>query len=211
MGTHPKPGYVPNNSMELVFVRQMRLFVAVNLPKEIKKEIGSLISELKFIPADLKWVDPENLHLTVQFLGNVSEDQVLTVAESLKRSAAGAGPFALKLSGIGVFPSLEKPRVFWAGVTGETAALLNLSRLVQSDLLRLGFAPGKNKFSPHLTLARLRSPAGFADVLDRAEKIAGNKVFGSARIKTIELMSSELGPRGPKYFTLATVSLAGSH
>jgi 2'-5' RNA ligase len=194
---------------ELVCLRQMRLFVAVNFPDALKKDIGSMISDLKVISADMKWVEAENLHLTVQFLGNVSEDQVLAVAESMKKSAAGAGPFTLKLGGVGVFPSRERPRVFWAGVTGDTDALLNLCRQVQGDLRRLGFDPGKNKFSPHLTLARLRSPAGFADVLDRAEKIAGNKVFGSARIKTIELMSSELGPRGPKYYVLAKATLNG--
>lgn len=130
-------------------MRQMRLFVAVNFPYEIKKSIGSFIKDLRRIPADLKWVDAENLHLTVQFLGNVSEEQVPAVIESLNRSAAGACPFTLKLSGVGVFPSRENPRVFWAGAAGETAALLKLSRQVQSEMRGLGFDPGKTNF--HLT------------------------------------------------------------
>jgi 2'-5' RNA ligase len=195
----------------MIALRQMRLFVAVNFSYEIKKNIGLFIKELRTIHADLKWVEPENLHLTVQFLGNVSEEQVPEVIESLKRSAAGIPPITLKLSGVGVFPSRERPRVFWAGTAGETDSLLQLSRQVQNEFKGLGFDSGKNKFSPHLTLARLRSPAGFSDVIDRAEKIAVNKIFGTAKIATVDLMLSELGPKGPKYFTLARVPLAGSH
>ncbi len=188
-------------------MRQMRLFVAVNFPFEIKKALGSFIQDLKKIKADMKWVEPENLHLTVQFLGNVSEEQAPAVTAALNRAAARIAPFTLRLGGIGVFPSREKPRVFWAGAGGDTAALLELSRQVQRELGVLGFAAAKNKFSPHLTLARLRSPAGFAEVMDRAEKAAENRVFGSAKISTVDLMLSELGPRGPKYFTLARAPL----
>lgn len=190
-------------------MRQMRLFVAVNLPFEIKKGIGSFIRDLRKVNADMKWVEPENLHLTVQFLGNVSEDQVPAVAAALNRAAERIAPFTLKLSGVGVFPSRERPRVFWAGVGGDTVDLLQLNRQVQRELKEPGFAPGKNKFSPHLTLARLRSPAGFLDVFDKAEKVAENKIFGSAKISTVDLMLSELGSRGPKYFTLARAPLTG--
>lgn len=191
-------------------MRVMRLFVAVNFPFEIKKSIGSFMQDLRKVKADLKWVEPENLHLTVQFLGNVSEEQVADVVEALKRSVAGIAPFTLKLSGVGVFPARERPRVFWVGAAGETDKLLELSRRVQRELKGLGFDPGKNKFSPHLTLARLRSPAGFSDVMDRAEKAAENKVFGAAKISTVDLMLSELGPKGPKYHTLARAPLGGT-
>lgn len=191
-------------------MRQMRLFVAVNFPIEIKKGIESFIRDLRTIPADLKWVEPENLHITVQFLGNVREGQVPDVIESLKRSAAGIAPFTLKLSGVGVFPTRERPRVFWAGAAGETGTLLKLCRQVQHEMKVLGFEPGKNKFSPHLTLARLRSPAGFSDIIARAEKAAENKTFGTVKISTVDLMLSELSPKGPKYFTLARVPLSGS-
>ncbi|MDD2554077.1 MAG: RNA 2',3'-cyclic phosphodiesterase [Desulfotomaculaceae bacterium] len=187
----------------------MRLFVAVNFPFEIKKGIGSFIQDLRKIKSDLKWVEPENLHLTVQFLGNVSEDQVPAVTEALNRAAAGIASFTLKLSGVGVFPSRERPRVFWAGVAGDTVALLQLNSQMQGELKELGFAPGKNKFSPHLTLARLRTPAGFSDVMGRAEKTAENKVFGSARISTVDLMLSKLGSCGPQYYTLARAPLIG--
>lgn len=192
-------------------MRQMRLFVAVNLPAKLKNEIGSLIGDLKGISADLKWVEAQNLHLTLQFLGNVSEEQITAVVEALKKSAAGVGPFMLKVSGVGAFPAREKPRVFWAGITGETDVLLDLSRQVQREMKVLGFSPGKNRFSPHLTIARLRSAAGFPELIERAEKLAEKKDFGSAKIKTIELMLSELSSRGPKYFVLASIPLTGAN
>ena len=189
-------------------MRRMRLFVAVNFPFEIKKALGLFIQDLKKVKADLKWVEPENLHLTLHFLGNVRQEQAPAVTEALSRSAAGITPFTLKLSGVGVFPSREKPRVFWAGAAGDTAALLQLSRQVRHEMKELGFDPGKNKFSPHLTLARLRSPAGFSEVMGRAEKAAENKILGAAKISTVDLMLSELGPGGPKYFTMARAPLS---
>ncbi len=190
-------------------MRQMRLFAAINFPPQVKNEIGIFIKELRPISAAIKWVEPENLHLTVQFLGNVSEDQVPAVAQALNAAATGITPFTLKLKGVGVFPSREKPRVFWAAVGGDSTALLLLCRRVQRALQELGFTSGKNKFSPHLTLARFRSPGGFPEVMERAEKMAENKVFGSAKILTVDLMLSELGPGGPKYFTLARAPLGG--
>ena len=187
----------------------MRLFVAANLPPTIKKDIYLFIQDLKKIDGDIRWVRPENLHLTVQFLGNVHGELVQAVTEALHRAAAGVAPFTLQLGGVGVFPSRERPRVFWVGVSGDIAVLRQLNRQVQGELKELGFDPGKNRFSPHLTLARLRSPAGFVQIMARAEKIAAGKAFGVADIATVDLMLSKLGPGGPKYHLLASVPLIG--
>ncbi len=188
----------------------MRLFVAVNLPLTVKKDIDLFIQDLKRIDGDMRWVRPENLHLTVQFLGNVHGERVPAVTEALYKAAGGVAPFTLKLGGVGVFPSRERPRVFWAGVSGDIAFLGQLNRQVQGELKELGFDPGKNRFSPHLTLARLRSPAGFVQIMARAEKIAAGKAFGVADIATVDLMLSKLGPGGPKYHPLARVPLIGA-
>ncbi len=189
-------------------MRQMRLFVAVNFPLEIKQALVSFISELRGMPADVKWVGAQNLHLTVQFLGNTGADLAPRVVEALKRSVGGVSPFYLSLGGVGVFPSKDRPRVFWAGVHGETAVLSELHRKVQKELGQLGFAPDQKRFSPHLTLARLRSPQGFPAVFEKAEKIARGKEFGRAKISSVELMLSELGPHGPRYSVLAGIQLA---
>ncbi len=190
-------------------LRQMRLFVAVNFPLEIKQALGSFINELRAMPADVRWVGAQNLHLTVQFLGNTGEDLAPRVVEALKRAAVGVSPFNLALGGVGVFPSKDRPRVFWAGVHGETAVLSELHHKVQRELGQLGFAPDQKRFSPHLTLARLRTPQGFPAVFDRAEKTARGREFGRAKIASVDLMLSELGPHGPKYSVLAGIQLPG--
>ena len=193
-----------------ILVRQMRLFVAINFPDQIKQVLSSLVKELRRLPADARWVKERNFHLTVQFLGNVPEGQVPDIVASLDRSAAGVPPFRLDLGGVGVFPSIERPRVFWSGVMGETAALSRLYRRVWEEMAELGFVPEKRRFSPHLTLARLRSPKGFADVMERAEGLARQHgKFGSTAINSVELMLSELSPGGPKYTILARIPLSG--
>ncbi len=166
--------------------------------------------ELKRLPSDARWVNVENLHLTVHFLGDVREDLIPSVVSALKNAVSGVTPFTIDLKGVGVFPSIERPRVFWAGVGGETAPLYQLNRQVQSEMANIGYAANKSRFSPHLTLARIRSPLGFVDVFKRAEKLTGNKRFGLQKIASTELMLSELGPKGPKYFVLARVPLTAS-
>lgn len=187
-------------------MRQLRLFIAVNLPEGVKSALGSVIGELRKLPSDAKWVESKNLHLTVQFLGNVAEDRVPDVVAALKRSADGIVPFRLDFAGVGAFPSKYRPRVLWVGVSGETGALSHLHSRVQQEMGGLGFKPEKRRFSPHLTLARVRSPMGFPAVMEKAEELARvNGIFGTAKISSVELMLSELSPKGPRYFVMAGV------
>lgn len=189
-------------------LQSMRLFVAVNFPDEIKQALGAFIKGIRQHPVDVKWVEVENLHLTVQFLGNVPEDQVSAIVDALNRSRTGVNPFYLSLSGVGVFPSIEQPRVLWVGVSGETDFLSRLHRQVQKELEQLGFESEKRRFSPHLTLARVRSPQGFSAVMERAEQLAGKQgKFGTAKIVSLDLMQSELEPKGPKYSFLTRIPL----
>lgn len=190
-------------------MRQMRLFIAVNFPGEIKNTLGAFMRTLSQIPADLKWVEEESLHLTVQFLGNVPEEHVDAVSKSLQRSTEGIAPFKLTLEGVGAFPSVLRPRVLWAGINGETAPLLKLHRQVEREMALLGFKPENRKFSPHLTLARARSPYGFSGVMEKAQEVMGtNKVFGTAGIDSVELMLSELQAKGPRYTVLSRAFLS---
>lgn len=190
-------------------MRQMRLFIAVNFPEEIKRTLGTFIRKLSKIPSDLKWVREENLHLTIQFLGNVTEDQVSSVNNALQKSVSGVAPFKLVLEGIGAFPSIERPRVLWVGISGDSPSLLLLHRQVQREMELLGFEPEKRKFSPHLTVARARSPYGFADVMEKAKEVMEiSEIFGTANIGSIELMLSKLESKGPQYSVLSQVPLS---
>jgi len=188
----------------------MRLFIAVNLPVEIKRSLGSLIQVLRRFPLDARWVPEANLHLTLQFLGNVPEEQVPAIVQGLNLAAGEVAPFKLVISGVGVFPSVERPRVLWVGVSGETTALTDLQRRVQREMGLLGFAAEQRKFSPHLTLARIRSPRDIRNLLQKAGEYAEKtKKFGETRVVSIELMQSELSPAGAKYYVLASMPLSG--
>ncbi len=182
----------------------------MNLPGKVKRSLGELIQVLRRFPSDARWVEEANLHLTLQFLGNVSEEQVPAIVDGLNHAAEAVKPFKLELGGVGVFPTVERPRVLWVGVSGETLALEDLQRRVQREMGLLGFLAEQRKFSPHLTLARIRSPLGFRMLLKGAEEFTGrSKKFGDLQIISIELMLSELSPKGSKYYVLARIPLSG--
>lgn len=195
--------------MGVVTLQQVRLFVAVNFPVAAKEKISSLVGELQKMPSDVKWVKAANLHLTVQFLGNVDAGQTPAIVDALRRAVTGINSFQLMPGGAGVFPTAARPRVLWLGLSGETSVLIRLQRQVQAELGRIGFLPEKRRFSPHLTLGRVRSSGGFPELLEQMQKLAAHLQFSPVRIDSIELIRSELSPKGPSYFVLSRIPLAG--
>ena len=136
---------------------RVRCFVAVELPAEARRCIGGLVAGLREAGVrGLRPVNPDGVHLTLKFLGDVSTSTVGDVAAALEGAAAGARPFDLELRGVGGFPDLRRPRVLWVGVGGDLEALQRLYESVESALAPLGFPPEGRAFTPHLTLARLR-------------------------------------------------------
>jgi 2'-5' RNA ligase len=188
----------------------LRLFIALNFPDKVKQALGAFMDVLSRIPSGAKWVEAGNLHLTIQFLGNTPSEQVPAIVNALHHTVDGIPPFSLALEGVGVFPAVERPRVLWVGVSGETALLSRLHRRVREEMDLLGFEAEKRRFSPHLTLARIKSPVGFSSLWEMAAG-PGEEYgkFGSVKFNSIELMQSELGPKGPKYSILARIPLSG--
>ena len=189
---------------------QLRLFVAVTLPAEARDAIARLIQGLR--AADLtgvRLVDPDGVHLTLKFLGNVDSTRVPTLTGALNAVGGDAAPFALHLHGVGVFPDRRSPRVLWAGVSGDTEALAALARRVDDACANVGFAREQRPFSPHLTVARLRDRA-FADDRQRAGTVLadiGLALGESFAVKAFHLIRSTLTPSGPIYDTVHTVTL----
>ena len=134
----------------------MRCFIALEMPRAVKEHAAGLINELKSAGADIKWVEPHNLHLTLKFLGEVEQSLVPEIRRVLVNALAGQEPLELAVAGCGAFPSPKKPRVVWLGLSGMVEALGNLAGAVQAALEPLGFAPEARPFQPHLTLGRLR-------------------------------------------------------
>lgn len=137
-------------------MEQIRCFIAIELPDELKREIKRIQTKLKSDgQAGVKWVDPDGIHLTLKFLGEVDADWIDEITEAIKSAAVGIPPFRLEVKGLGVFPNLNRVRVVWVGLEGELDKLTQLVRQIETYVSPLGFPTEAREFTPHLTLARV--------------------------------------------------------
>lgn len=191
-------------------MEQVRCFIAIELPQEIKAGLSRLQAGLK--PASLlpvKWVDPYSIHLTLKFLGNVNVDMTSQITEAMEEAAQGISPFHLEIKGLGVFPNLRRVQVIWVGVSGEVEKLLQLQKGIEANLARLGFAPELRAFTPHLTLARVRDQASPEERQRLGQLIASTKFEAgyTFNVNAISLMRSQLTREGAIYSQISSVKL----
>ncbi len=192
---------------------QLRLFVAVTLPAEAREAIARVIHALRAADmSGLRLVNPEGVHLTLKFLGNVDSSRVSVLTDALHAAGEGAAPFALQLSGVGAFPNPRSPRVLWAGVSGDTESLTALASRVDDTCSTLGYSRERRPFSPHLTLAHVRESASAHERQHSASII---KDIGLAptqpfSVQAFHLIRSTLTPSGPIYETVHTIPMAAS-
>jgi len=179
---------------------QIRSFIAFDLQND--SVINRLAAAQKMLiqtNADLKLVEPTNIHVTVRFLGGINVEMVEKVYEAMK--TVKFSPFNIQLHGLGVFPTLNYPRVVWAGITDGAQKLTSIFEQLEPQIHELGFAPDPKGFSPHLTIARVRSGANKQRLVDLVSKQA-NYDFGIIRADCLRLKKSQLSPKGPTYSTL---------
>ncbi|WP_242361955.1 MULTISPECIES: RNA 2',3'-cyclic phosphodiesterase [Anaeromyxobacter] len=190
-----------------------RLFVALEPTDLVRRRIAATAAHLRRSAGraadDVRWVVPENVHLTLQFLGAVPEPRVEAVADAVRAAAAGSHPLALEVHNAGGFPNARRPRVVWAGIQGDVAALGALVQDLGRRLAPLGFAPEARPFSPHLTLGRardVRGAPGLGGAL--AEAAQGDGV--AWRAGELVLFESHLSPKGPRYEAIVRAPLGRS-
>ncbi len=193
---------------QVIRVQQLRLFWAVNLSLGIKRELTNLQTFLRTAPVNVKWVEPQNLHLTIKFLGDVDDSRVSEITMAVNEVAAGTGSFGLELSGLGFFPGPRRPRVIWVGVQGEVHKFRLLHGRVEECLVALGWALDSQSFAPHLTLGRLRTLQGGEMLVSKAAKINTDWSVSGITVSCIDLMKSELTPKGPVYQVLESIKLS---
>lgn len=190
-------------------IRPLRLFWAINLPVSLKTKILQIQNRLKMTDVDAKWIDARNLHITVKFLGDTDAALVdrisFTAEERLKKYQS----FDLELSGLGFFPGVINPRVLWIGLQGKVGLLREVVEIVENLMSEYGYSREKRKFSPHLTLARLKSSKNMDKLLKTIEYedtlVKELLVF---KVLTVNLMMSDLTPSGPIYSSIFKVDLA---
>jgi len=191
-------------------MEQIRSFIAIELPDEVKSALAQLQAQLKTgkqLP--VKWADPYSIHLTLKFLGNIDVNKIREITGAIEAAAQGISPFHLEVKDLGVFPNFKRTRVVWVGVSGEVAQLSQLQQRIESNLAPLGFAPESRSFTPHLTLARVRERASPDEQQSFGQLIASTKfetVYGFG-VDAISLMRSELTREGAIYSRIRSVKL----
>jgi 2'-5' RNA ligase len=190
--------------------QQIRSFIAIELPEEVKTGLNRLQTELKLPRHNfVKWVAPEGIHVTLKFLGNISQEKVAEVTKVMEQASQGSIPFQLEISEVGAFPNLRQPRVLWLGIRGEIDKLVAWQQRIDSGLVPLGFAKETRPFTPHLTLARLREGVSPEDRRDFGELVMKTpvEVNFKVNVNSLNLMKSQLLPGGAVYSRLAEVKL----
>lgn len=194
-------------------MEQVRSFIAIELPDELKAELSQLQNRLKSGEQPwVKWVDPYSIHLTLKFLGNVAVDRISEITRAMETAAQGISPFHLEVKKLGFFPNLRRVQVAWVGVSGEVDKLSQLQQRIESNLARLGFTPESRPFTPHLTLARLRNQAS-PDERQRFGQLIADTKFEAAytiEVDAISLMRSQLTRDGAIYSRISSVRLGRS-
>lgn len=181
--------------------------MAIRLDESVRAALGSAIAGLRRVAPAVAWVSPENVHLTLKFLGQVREARAAELVAALAGATSGFAPFEASVEGLGAFPTPLRARVIWAGVGRGAEALVELAGRVDAALAALGFEREARPFAPHVTLGRVRAPRRDPALSDALLAGAGNQ-FGRLSVERVALMRSDLSPRGARYTELGAVRLA---
>ena len=185
----------------------MRTFVAIELSEKTRAAIGSLVSAVSHGLGKITWVKPDRMHLTLKFLGEIEEKLCVPITGALGEVCSCAAPFSFTVSGMGCFPGPSRPRVIWVGLTGNLEPLERLYRDIDRALSSLGFEREKRRFSPHITIGRVRG-AVIGQRLEGIIKERSGECFGTEEVRDVVFMQSRLRPQGPIYTPLARLPLA---
>jgi 2'-5' RNA ligase len=194
-------------------MEQVRSFIAIELPDELKAGLTRLQEKLKTdVQYPVKWVNPNSIHLTLKFLGNIPADTTDDITEAVEAAARGISPLHLEVKDLGVFPNIKRVQVIWVGISGEVDRLGQLQQRIESNLAPLGFTPESRSFTPHLTLARLRDRAS-PDERQRVGQLIASTRFEttySITVDAVNLMKSQLTREGAIYNRISSVRLKKS-
>ena len=176
----------------------MRLFIALNLPSQVREGLWAATAHLRDMDLPVKWVRGDGVHLTLKFLGEVAEEREAELVAALTRAASGARALSLELEGFGVFPDYRRPRVVWAGIVPEPALEI-LQHRVEQEFAPLGFPTEARPFRPHVTLGRAARDAKPRDFTGLEQALGRVEFTATALVSTVDLMQSSLQSGGAVY------------
>jgi 2'-5' RNA ligase len=182
-----------------------RAFVAIDLPASIRSALGETQEILKSYGFRVKWVRPQNIHLTLKFLGQIDSDKIDRIVAAMTLAAKEFSGISLSAKEIGVFPNIRRPRVIWAGLQGQIEILENLQQTLDGLLSELGFPKETRAFKGHLTLGRVKGQIASARMKTAIDRLKGFE-SESFEISEIILFKSELRPTGAVYSKMQQVA-----
>ncbi len=183
----------------------MRLFVAIELDPPIRAALAEVQDQLRGACEGVRWIPAEQLHVTMKFLGEVSDKNVAGVADALRRAARSGPTFSMEVAGSGCFPPRGPARIVWVGMREQTGAMRRCVDAVEQALEPLGFPRERRPFSGHITVGRIREDRSSGRIRGAAEACTFESV--TQAVDSITLMSSVLSPKGPIYSAVVTARL----
>jgi 2'-5' RNA ligase len=186
----------------------MRAFLGLALADDVRRAVVALQEALRRDTTGIAWVLPESLHVTLKFLGDISDAQREHVQRAIDLVARSTAPFTARLGPLGGFPSLESPRVLWVGLSEGHEQVAAIARQLEERMVETGIPREERAFTSHITIARLRSPQA-ARALNECLGSVDRQPEGSWRVEAITLYQSQLGREGARYAPLAQAPLGG--
>ena len=186
---------------------KLRTFIALPLDERVRRHIVSLQEELGREQVNVKWVEPENLHVTLLFLGEIDARELPDLCKAVRGVTSELDSFAVEVAGVGCFPNPRRPRTLWIGISDGRAEVVELHDRIEDALLRLGaYRREERGFTPHVTLGRVKSDDGGGPLRDRLKE-QSDWSAGRQEVREVHVMSSETGPKGPTYTVLSREKL----
>ena len=193
----------------------LRLFIAIELNDALRAELKRVQKQLQdeclrvSVARAIRWVAPQNIHLTLKFLGNCNRAQIPALTTALERAAKNSAPFVLDARGLGCFPNARRPNIIWVGLEGDIKTAALLAQRIETEIHALGLARDERGFTPHLTIGRVKREASNHERATLAATIKNSPttIYGTIRADAIHLIASDLKPTGPMYSTLAQINL----
>jgi len=184
----------------------IRTFIALELPDQAKLDIAAVQNDLTSAGLKLRWVKPQNIHLTLKFLGEVDREKIADICDVLTAVACRHQFFNLQPRGLACFPGLKNPRVMWVGISGELDVLKALQNDVENVLIPLGFNAEKRSFRGHLTIGRIKNRLNSRKLVEALRTHSGFN-SDSFNVKQVSVFESKLQPTGPIYTKLCELPL----
>jgi len=193
---------------KIIMSTSIRSFIAFDINNDsLLKKISDAQNLLIETGADLKLVEPRNIHVTIRFLGNITLSMADKIHEKMKKIIFS--PFTINIHGVGAFPTLKYPRVIWAGIKQGNNELRNIFDQLEPELQNLGFPPDPKGFNPHITIARVKTGRNKAELIKKIQLLADYN-FGVVKAECLRLKKSVLTPQGPIYSTLREICASRS-